>query len=101
MRGKSILNGMKKGYTKIPSKIFKVNLSGFDISVYCVLAFYPEEYNPSMRQIAIVLGSSKSTVARAIIRLRNRGIIKLLKKGSLSSFTEYEFISPKYWSIET
>ena len=97
MKNKKLINSIKKGYVKIPDKIFEMGLKPELIGVYCYLVKQSEEFNPSVRTIEKHLNVSRNTAGKYVQKLVDLNIIKLVKGHSVGKPAEYEFVKPNEW----
>lgn len=97
MRNKDLLNKLKKNYTKIPMKLYQMDLPALAIALYCLLSSLPESFNPSLGFLKNKLFLSKPTVLKYLKILEARNIIKKYYVGGINNISKYEFIKPDKW----
>lgn len=97
MRYKKGLEKIKMNYTKVPSKIFKMNLSSGALALYCYLANLPEEIDPSKAYISSKFNVSRPTVLKWYKELLMVNIIECYRSGGLNKVSKYAFVHPKKW----
>ena len=102
MHNKNNTLKIKKGYVKIPNRIFKMGLSPIAVLLYCFFLSLAEEFNPGLAFIVDELKISKNTVIKYIKELENRNIIVKVQKGYPGKFSRYSIVMPSQWlsSIE-
>ncbi len=97
MRHKQNLNKLRRDFFKTTNKIFRMNLDPTTVTVYCYLCSCNEEFNPSVRYVALKLGLSKTTVSRAFLALESTNVIRLIGNPRRGQTTRWEFVSPQEW----
>lgn len=97
MKHKTSLNSMKKGYFKLPHKIYSMSLPATAIAIYGYLARGSEEFNPSINTISKALNLARGTTIKYLHELKNRNIIYLIQQGRERVTSKYGFSNPKDW----
>lgn len=97
-KNKSIMTKeLKKDFTKVPNRIFKMGLSPIAITIYIVYCMYSDDFHPSTPYLCKLLNLSKPTILRYKKELRDRNLIQLFYKGGLGKTSKYKLIKPDLW----
>lgn len=101
MKNKNQVNKITYNYIKVPNKIFKMNLDVGVIALYIYLCSFPEEYNPSLRELGRYLKLSRNTTYKYLSILKRCNIIKEISPSSveLRKSAVYELSNPEGWAI--
>lgn len=99
MQGKFGLSKMRSNYTKVPNKIFTLNLPAISLAIYFLLIFCPEEFNPSIGYMCRKLHITKNTVNKYIQVLIDCEVITKILQGNFKYRSEYKLNPPKNWHM--
>lgn len=86
-------------YTKIPNKIFTINISGNAFLLYMKCLSLPEKFNPSKMWLSQETGLSRWTINRSFNELLSKNLLICTRIGKRHIKSIYEFVSIKEWKI--
>ena len=98
MQGRQYFLRLKSHFVKASVKIFDMNLNTNSIAVYFYLLAQQEQFNPSVRYIAMKIGVSKSTAARSMQSLVDANIITLVVPATKTISAKYKINPPNEWN---
>lgn len=108
MKNRDKITSITKNFTKIPNRIFYMKLSPIAIVTYTALCFYSEDFNPTLGNIAKLLGVHRNTICKVLKELETSGVIRKISQGYLfrNEISEtrkrgeqsiYEFVPVSEW----
>jgi len=96
-RDKILGNSLKKGYIKVPRKLFELDLSVEATMLCIILLAQPEDFNPSIRFIKQKMLKSTTTVYKLLHTLETFDIISKINQGKPGRVAIYEFKEIEKW----
>lgn len=98
MRNKNKLSLLKTKYSKVPNKIFELDLPFQAVALYCLFVSLPEDFNPSVRYVSRRLKMSLNTVRKYVKLLEDAQVVQRYHVGSLKAgSSKYMFLDPNKW----
>lgn len=97
MRNKISVIRNRALFAKAPAKIFKMELTPFEITIFFYLTSLAEEVNPSVVSINQGTNISIPVIVNSMKKLEELNMIKKYHQGSIADVNKYEFIDWKQW----
>jgi hypothetical protein len=97
VQNKDRLNKLERDFFKSSTKIFRMDLDSSSIALFCYLSSCREDFCPSSRLAAKILGLHRATISKAFATLIERNVIKVVTEARPGKVTMYAFVNPEEW----
>ncbi len=97
MKNKNQLSKIKKDYSKICNKLYRINLSPEAMALYGYLVSLSEDFDPGQKAMRKTMGWGKNKTYEVLKELINRNLIKLIREEDYGKHRLFEFVPPRDW----